>query len=68
MTRDTVRLELSASEWLVLKMLAGLGASAFDAPGGPAYAVMRRIEEQYKVMITTDDIVNVLNKIQEAKK
>jgi hypothetical protein len=61
-------LKLSRGETIVLQLLVTLGASSFDAPGGPAYMLMRRLEEQHKILVTTDDIINLLNKIKDLKK
>ena len=30
--------------------------------------LMRRLEEQHKILVTTDDIINLLNKIKDLKK
>lgn len=58
--------EFTHSELVVLGLLVGLGASAFDAPAGPAYALKRRLEERFRFMITDQDIINVLKKIKDA--
>lgn len=61
-------LQLNQGETIVIQLLVSIGASSFEAPGGPAYLLMRRLEEQHKIIITTDDIINLLNKIKDLKK
>jgi hypothetical protein len=61
-------LELTTTELDILGLLVGLGLSAFDVPGGPAYVLKGRLEKKKRYMITTQDIINVMKKIEEAGK
>lgn len=61
-----ITLQLSETEFDVLTLLAGIGMSAFDAPGGPAYALKGRLEKKKKYLITEQDFINVMQKIEKA--
>lgn len=57
----------SDNELAVLRMLVGIGATAFDVPGGPAYVIKGRLEEKLRKLVTTDDIINIIKKIEDRK-
>lgn len=59
-------LELTSAELDVLALLAGIGLSAFDAPAGPAYALKGRLEKKKRYLITEQDFINVMQKIERA--
>ncbi len=60
------KIEITENEAIVLALLVGIGAAAFDVPAGPAYVLKSRLELKHKFIITTDDIINVTKKVQGA--
>ena len=64
--KKKITLELTSTELDVLALLAGIGLSAFDAPAGPAYALKGRLEKKKRYLITEQDFINVMKKIEKA--
>lgn len=60
-------LTCSDNELAVLQMLVGLGATAFDIPGGPGYVIKGRLEKKLGRLITTEDIINIVSKVRDPK-
>lgn len=61
-------LHLTRDEAIVLMLLVGVGATAFDVPGGLADQKRRFLEDKFKITITGDDIAKIINKVSNLTK
>jgi hypothetical protein len=57
-----VRLDLTQKEALVLTLVTGVGATAFDSPLGQDFH--QRFERKFNVTISGDDIANIIHKVR----
>jgi hypothetical protein len=55
---------LSEGEKLTLAFLVTVGAAALDVPAGPAYVIKQRLEARFKKIITTEDVNNMIKRVQ----
>lgn len=67
MSEGKYDISLTDTELDVLVMLTSLGMMAFDVPSGPGYVLKRRLEDKNKYIITEQDFINVMKKIEKAR-